>query len=109
MVITEVRIKLCDNDPVRAIASITFDNEFVVKGIRVLYVNERFIVCMPSRPRKDGKHIDVAHPINAPTRERLNKAIMDAYFDELERPDRGDAPVNTPDDDLDPTAGTYLQ
>ena len=106
MDITEVRIKLCDNDPVRAIASITFDDCFVVKGIRILHVHERFIVCMPSRPRKDGRHQDVAHPINAPTRDRFNRHILDAYEDELGRLERGEGPSHHPDDEP-PPHGTW--
>ena len=102
MEITEVRIKLCDNDPVRAIASVTFDEAFVVKGIRILHVHDRFIVCMPSRPRKDGRHQDVAHPINAPMRDRINKAILDTYEDALDRRERGDDPMDHPDDDPEP-------
>ncbi len=104
MEITEVRIKLCDNDPVRAIVSITFDEAFVVKGIRILYVNERYIVCMPSRPRKDGRHQDVAHPINAPTRDRFNKVILDAYEDEFARQSRGEGPSIHADDEPDAPA-----
>ena len=99
MEITEVRIKLCDNDPVRAIVSITFDECFVVKGIRILHVHDRYIVCMPSRPRKDGRHQDVAHPINAPTRDRFNKIILDAYEDELDRRERGEGPSHQPEDE----------
>lgn len=101
MEISEVRIKLCDTDPVRAIASITFDNAFVVKGIRILFVNERYIVCMPSRQRKDGRHQDVAHPINAAARDRINRAILGEYEDALDRRERGLPPALHDDDDLD--------
>ena len=107
MEITEVRIKLCDNDPVRAIVSITFDEAFVVKGIRILNVHDRFIVCMPSRPRKDGRHQDVAHPINALTRDRMNRTILDAYEVELGRRERGEGPSAHPDDDGE-VSGSYL-
>ncbi|MDZ4805203.1 MAG: SpoVG family protein [Candidatus Eisenbacteria bacterium] len=99
MEITEVRIKLCDNDPVRAIVSITFDEAFVVKGIRILHVHDRYIVCMPSRPRKDGRHQDVAHPINAATRDRFNKIILDAYEEEFRRRERGEGPSDHPEDE----------
>jgi stage V sporulation protein G len=101
MEISEVRIKLCETDPVRAIASITFDNAFVVKGIRILYVHERYIVCMPSRQRKDGRHQDVAHPIHAAARDMINRAILGAYEDEFDRRERGLPPPFDPDDDDD--------
>jgi stage V sporulation protein G len=101
MEISEVRIKLCDTDPVRAIASITFDNAFVVKGIRILFVGERYIVCMPSRQRKDGRHQDVAHPIHAAAREMINRAILDAYDTELDRREQGLPPPAFDDDDHD--------
>jgi stage V sporulation protein G len=83
--VSECRVKLWPREPVRAIVSITLDNEFVVKGIRILNVQDRFIVCMPSRPDNEGRHRDVAHPINAATRERINRHILDAYHEELDR------------------------
>lgn len=90
MEISECRVRLCDNEPVRAIASLTFDGQFVVKGIRVLHVHDRYLVCMPSRPRKDGRHQDVAHPINAVMRERINRCVMETYQAETERHARGE-------------------
>jgi stage V sporulation protein G len=87
--VSECRVKLWNREPVRAIVSITLDNEFVVKGIRIIHVQNRYIVCMPSRPGHDGKHRDVAHPINAATRERINQHILSAYQEEFDRFQKG--------------------
>jgi stage V sporulation protein G len=103
MDISECRVKIWENEPVRAIASITFDSQFVVKGIRVLNVQNRFIVCMPSRRGQDGTHRDVAHPINAEMRERINRHVLDAYQEELLRFHAG-LPAGAHDDaELDPS------
>jgi stage V sporulation protein G len=102
MNISECRIKLWDAQPVRAIASITLDDQFVVKGIRILNVRDRFIVCMPSRRGQDGKHRDVAHPVNREAREKIDSCVLDAYHRELERKEAGEpalAEVEAPDFD----------
>lgn len=114
MDISECRVKIWENEPVRAIASITFDNQFVVKGIRVLNVQNRFIVCMPSRKSQDGTHRDVAHPINAEMRERINRHVLDAYQEELGRVNAGlprahAAAELEPDEDLTDPAGSWAR
>ena len=103
MIISECRVKLWDSEPVRAIASITFDNQFVVKGIRILNIRERFIVCMPSRRGQDGVHRDVAHPINSATRDRIDQFVLEAYHRELDRSRAGETTMDGREsDDFDP-------
>lgn len=80
MKITEVIIrKTFTEGALRGVASVTFDNEFAVHNIKVIYANDRYFLSMPSRKRFDGKYKDMAHPLNSEFREKLEKAIMPAY------------------------------
>lgn len=85
MEITDVRLKKFNTgSKMKAIASITFDNAFVVHEIKVIESQKGTIIAMPSKG-KNGKFNDIAHPINPETREMITKAIMKAY-DEAEDP-----------------------
>ena len=89
MEITDVRLKKFNTgSKMKAIASITFDNAFVVHEIKVIESQKGPIIAMPSKG-KNGKFNDIAHPINPETREMVTKAIMKAY-EEAEDP----APVS---------------
>lgn len=101
MRITECRVKILDQEPVCAIASITMDGQFVVKGIRVLNIHDRYMVCMPSRRGPDGAHRDVAHPVNASARQHIEEAVMEAYHEELDRRESGHTGGFGPSDELD--------
>jgi stage V sporulation protein G len=80
MVITDVRIRKIDVDgKMKAVASVTFDNEFVVHDIKVIESHNGLFIAMPSRKTPDGEFKDIAHPINAEVRERLQMAILDKY------------------------------
>lgn len=80
MVITDVRIRKIDVDgKMKAVASVTFDNEFVVHDIKVIESHNGLFIAMPSRKTPDGEFKDIAHPINAEVRERLQIAILDKY------------------------------
>lgn len=79
--ITDVRVRLVkkEDSKLKAIASITIDNSFVVHEIRVIEgANGRF-VAMPSRKTSDGEFKDTAHPIDTPTREFVDKTVLEAY------------------------------
>lgn len=79
MEITDVRLKKFNTgSKMKAIASITFDNEFVVHEIKVIESQKGTIIAMPSKG-KNGKFNDIAHPINSETRDKITKAIMKAY------------------------------
>lgn len=86
MEITEVRVFLKNEERLRAYATVTFDSAFVVRNMKIVMVNEKLIVSMPSRKMKDGTHKDIAHPINAEMRHKIEKAVMDAYEKELKNP-----------------------
>ena len=80
MTITDVRVrKIASEGKMKAIVSVTFDNEFVVHDIKVIEGQNGLFIAMPSRKTPDGEIKDIAHPINTETRERIQGAILEAY------------------------------
>ena len=80
MTITDVRVrKIASEGKMKAIVSVTFDNEFVVRDIKVIEGQNGLFIAMPSRKTPDGEFKDIAHPINTETRERIQSAILEAY------------------------------
>ena len=83
MEITEVRLTLRNEERLKAFVSITFDNAFVVRGLKVIDGNTGLFVAMPSRRRKDGEFRDIAHPINNATRQMIEDAVLAEYERQL--------------------------
>ncbi len=80
MKITDVRMrKISQEGKMKAIVSVTFDNEFVVHDIKVIDGQNGLFVAMPSRKMGDGDFRDIAHPINAETRQKIQDAIFKEY------------------------------
>ena len=80
MEVTDVRLRKVDTEGrMRAIASITLDDEFVVHDIRVIEGNEGLFVAMPSKRTPEGEFRDVAHPINTSARLKVQEAVLTAY------------------------------
>ena len=80
MTITDVRVrKIASEGKMKAIVSVTFDNEFVVHDIKVIEGQNGLFIAMPSRKTPDGEFKDIAHPINTETRERIQGALLEAY------------------------------
>lgn len=79
MQITEVKVSLRNEPKLKGFANVTFDNEFVVRGIKIIEGQKGLFISMPSRRRKDGQFRDIAHPINNAAREKIQKAIMEEY------------------------------
>jgi len=80
MQITDVRIrKISAEGKMKAIVSVTFDNEFVVHDIKVIEGQNGLFIAMPSRKTPTGEFKDIAHPINTETRQKIQKAILDEY------------------------------
>ena len=80
MNITDVRIrKITPEGKMKAIVSITFNEEFVIHDIKVIEGQNGLFIAMPSRKTPDGEFKDIAHPINSTTREKIQKAILDEY------------------------------
>ena len=83
MEITEVRIHLRNEARLKAFATVTFNNAFVVHNMKVVSGNNGLIVCMPSRKIKDGTYKDIAHPINNEFRGKLEQLILKEYEAEV--------------------------
>jgi stage V sporulation protein G len=81
--ISEVRITLRNEEKLKAFASITFDDCFVVRGLKVISGSQGYFVSMPSRKRKDGSYQDIAHPINNEMRKKIEDKVLDAFETEL--------------------------
>lgn len=80
MEITDVRIRKIDTEgKMKAVVSVTFDNEFVVHDIKIIESQNGMFIAMPSRKTPDGEFRDIAHPINAQTREKIQTAILKNY------------------------------
>ncbi|NLK18122.1 MAG: septation regulator SpoVG [Clostridiales bacterium] len=86
MNITDVRIRIVkkEDSKLKAVASITIDNCFVVHDIKVIEGAEGYFIAMPSRKTNDGEYKDIAHPINTETREFIKTEILKA-FEEAKR------------------------
>lgn len=80
MEITDVRVrKICDDDKMKAIVSITIDNEFAVHDIKIIDGNNGLFIAMPSRRLEKGEFRDIAHPLTRETREKVRDAIFKEY------------------------------
>lgn len=88
MKITDVRVrKITKEGKMKAIVSITIDNEFVVHDIKVIEGEKGLFIAMPSKKATDGEYRDIAHPINSETREGIQKIILESYEKALSEPD----------------------
>lgn len=80
MQITDVRVrKVTKEGKMKAIVSITLDEEFVVHDIKVIEGEKGLFIAMPSRRAGDGEYRDIAHPINSTTRDMMQKVILEKY------------------------------
>lgn len=80
MQITDVRVrKLTKEGKMRAVVSVTFDNEFVVHDIKVIEGDKGLFIAMPSKKATDGEYRDIAHPINSETRDKLQQVILERF------------------------------
>lgn len=88
MKITDVRVRIVkkDDSKLKAVASVTFDDCFVVHDIKVIEGTEGYFIAMPSRKTGDGEYKDIAHPIKTDTREELVKVILSAFEEEKLKP-----------------------
>ncbi|MBQ9485789.1 MAG: septation regulator SpoVG [Clostridia bacterium] len=88
MTITDVRVRIVKNNDskLKAVASVTFDDCFVVHDIKVIEGNEGYFIAMPSRKATDGTYRDIAHPIKPEMREELIKVILSAFETEKAKP-----------------------
>lgn len=88
MQITDVRVRKINKEgKMKAIVSITLDNEFVVHDIKVIEGEKGLFIAMPSKKAADGEYRDIAHPINSTTRELVQRIILDKYAEECSKPE----------------------
>ena len=84
MQITDIKVrKFFDDGPMKAIASVTFDDCLAVHDVKVIYARDRYFIVMPSRKNPDGTYRDIVHPINSEFRNSLEEAVIDAYHVQL--------------------------
>ena len=84
MQITDVRIRKVEKEgKMKAVVSITIDEEFVVHDIKVIDGEKGLFIAMPSRKAADGEYIDIAHPINSDTRNKIQQIILEKYESEI--------------------------
>lgn len=81
MKISDVRVRIVKNDTskIKASASITIDECFVVHDIKIIEGNEGFFIAMPSRKTPDGEFKDIVHPLNTETREMIRDIVLKAF------------------------------
>lgn len=75
----DIRLRNEENKRLKAVASVTFDDEFVVHGIRVVQGDKGMFIAMPSKKTADGKHKDIAHPLKTETRQMIQEAVLAEY------------------------------
>jgi stage V sporulation protein G len=85
MDITDVRVFPVDEDKLKAYVTITLDNCFVIRDLKVIHGNTGLFIAMPAKRRKDGTYKDIAHPLNADTRDRMERVILSEYERQVKR------------------------
>jgi stage V sporulation protein G len=83
MEITEVKVFPVNEERLKAYVSITIDNCFVVRDLKIIEGPSGLFVAMPSKKRKDGQFKDIAHPLNQETRALIEQMVFDAYENEI--------------------------
>src|SRR6267143_1449069 len=98
MEITEVRVFPVSEERLKAYVTITLDNCFVVRDLKVISGNSGLFVAMPAKRRRDGSFKDIAHPLNMKTRQWIEGVVLAEYEREMKRanPDQESAPESAP-------------
>lgn len=96
MEITEVRVSVRNEERLKAYVTVTFDDCFVVRHVRIVKTEKGMLVSMPSRKLPDGNHKDIAHPITQEFRKKLESRILAAYEQELKKGSQVPQPSPTP-------------
>lgn len=90
MQVTDVRVRKVESaagKKLKAIVSITLDDEFVVHDIKVIEGDKGLFIAMPSKRSSDGEYRDIAHPINTATRDNIQRVILKYYERAMQEPD----------------------
>jgi stage V sporulation protein G len=99
MQITEIRVHLRDEDKLKAFVTVTFDQCFVVRNMKIIEGNKGLLLCMPSRKLPNGTYKDIAHPISMEFRKSLEDRILAAYQEEAQKAALSGAKPRSGDDD----------
>lgn len=83
MKITEVKIFTVNEERLKAYATITIDDVFIIRDLKIIKGHDGLFVAMPSKRRKDGQFKDIAHPLNQETREMIENAVFAAFEKEV--------------------------
>ena len=95
MDITDVRVFPVEEDKLKAYVTITLDGCFVIRDLKVINGTSGLFIAMPAKRRKDGTYKDIAHPLNAGTRDRMERMILDEYTKQIKRiAETGTLPVD---------------
>ena len=88
MQVTDIRIRKIEKEgKMKAVVSITLDDEFVVHDIKVIEGDKGLFIAMPSRKSSDGEYRDIAHPLNSDTRDKIQTVILKSYEEALQEAD----------------------
>jgi stage V sporulation protein G len=101
MKITEVNVFPVNEERLKAYVTITIDNCFVVRDLKVINGNNGLFVAMPSKKRKDGQFKDIAHPLNQETRAEIERAVFEAYENAVKSMGDSLSALRTSSDDLE--------
>jgi stage V sporulation protein G len=103
MKITDIRILLRDDDKLKAFVSVTFDNAFAVRGMKIIEGTKGTFLAMPSRKTAENVYVDVAFPINRETRKWLEDQVMTAYEKALDAKRQGIESPHHPESPIEAT------
>ncbi len=87
MQITDIKIRktFSADGPMKAVVSVTFDNQLALHDIKVIHTKDKYFIVMPSRKNPDNTYRDIVHPINSDFRQLLESSVIQAYFEEVAR------------------------
>jgi stage V sporulation protein G len=91
MEITKVKVFPVEDERLKAYVSITFDDCFIIRDMKIIHGNNGLFVAMPSKKRKDGAYNDLAHPLNNDTRAWIEKRVFEEYDREVHRKTTGES------------------
>ncbi|MCH2533651.1 MAG: septation regulator SpoVG [Bdellovibrionales bacterium] len=101
MKITEVKVFPVNEDRLKAYVTITLEDCFVVRDLKIIKGNNGLFVAMPSKKRKDGQFKDIAHPLNQETREHIEQMVFEAYEREVKSMGQALKDLKNTEDDYD--------
>ena len=101
MKITEVKVFPVNEDRLKAYVTITLEDCFVVRDLKIIKGNNGLFVAMPSKKRKDGQFKDIAHPLNQETREHIEQMVFEAYERDVKSMGQALKDLKNTEDDYD--------